>query len=81
MKKSFSQGVQGQVSYTFGKCRDLSSAPVTGDTFLNSIAVPLMLFKSHAWLGACDFDVRQVFSGTAMWQIPAIKTTGALYRP
>ena len=28
LKKSFSQGLQGQVSYTFGKCRDLSSAPV-----------------------------------------------------
>jgi hypothetical protein len=72
LKKSFSQGVQGQVSYTFGKCRDLSSAPVTGDTFLNSIAVPLLLLKS-ARLGACDFDVRQVLSGTVLWDIPSVK--------
>jgi hypothetical protein len=43
LKKSLSNGVQGQISYTFGKCQDLSSAPVTGDTFLNSIAVPLLL--------------------------------------
>lgn len=72
LKRGFSQGVQGQVSYTFGKCRDLSSAPVTGDTFLNSIAVPLLLLKS-ARLGACDFDVRQVLSATALWNIPSVK--------
>ena len=72
LKKNFSQGVQGQLSYTFGKCRDFSSAPVTGDTFLNSIAVPLLLLKS-ARLGACDFDVRQVLSGTVLWNIPPVK--------
>jgi len=76
LKKSFGQGVQGQVSYTFGKCRDLSSAPVTGDTFLNSIAVPLMLSKS-ARLGACDFDIRHVVSGTLMWDLPSMKHSGA----
>ncbi len=64
--------MQGQVSYTFGKCRDLSSAPVTGDSYLNSIAVPLLLVKS-ARVGACDFDVRQVLSGTLMWNIPSMK--------
>jgi hypothetical protein len=74
LKKSFGQGVQGQVSYTFGKCRDLSSAPVTGDTYLNSIAVPLLLVKS-ARLGACDFDVRQVMTGTLMWNLPSIKNS------
>lgn len=76
LKKSFSQGLQGQVSYTFGKCNDLSSAPVTGDTFLNSIAVPLMLIKS-ARLGACDFDIRHVLSGTFMWDLPSMKNSGA----
>ncbi len=76
LKKAFSDGVQGQVSYTFGKCRDLSSAPVTGDTFLNSIAVPLMLLKS-ARLGACDFDIRHVLSGTLMWDLPSMKKSGA----
>ena len=72
LKKTLSQGLQGQLSYTFGKCRDLSSAPVTGDTFENSIAVPLMRFKS-ARLGGCDYDIRHVFAGTFMWQIPSIK--------
>jgi outer membrane receptor protein involved in Fe transport len=77
LKKSFSQGVQGQLSYTFGKCRDLSSAPVTGDTFLNSIAVPLLLVKS-ARLGQCDFDIRQVLSATFMWDLPSMTHSGAL---
>ncbi len=78
LKRRLSQGLQGQLSYTFGKCRDLSSAPVTGDTFENSIAVPLMLIKS-ARLGGCDYDIRHVFSGTAMWRIPSLKgATGAL---
>ena len=77
LKKSFSQGVQGQISYTFGKCRDLSSAPVTGDSYLNSIAVPLLLVKS-ARVGACDFDVRQVLTGTLMWNLPSIKNSSRL---
>lgn len=77
IKKALSEGLQGQVSYTFGKCRDLSSAPVTGDTFLNSIAVPLMLIKS-ARLGGCDYDIRHVLSGTFMWQIPSVKNASGL---
>jgi len=77
LKKSFSQGVQGQISYTLGKCQDLSSAPVTGDTFLNSIAVPLLLLKS-ARLGPCDFDIRNVLSGTLMWNLPSMKAGSRL---
>ncbi len=72
LKKNFSQGVQGQISYTLGKCQDLSSAPVTGDTFLNSVAVPLLLIKS-ARLGACDFDIRDVLSATLIWDLPSMK--------
>jgi carboxypeptidase family protein len=71
-KKNFQNGLQGQISYTFGKCQDLSSAPVTGDTFLNSIAVPLMLIKS-ARLGACDFDIRNVLAATLIWDLPSMK--------
>jgi hypothetical protein len=77
LKKSLSQNLQAQLSYTFGKCRDLSSAPVTGDTFLNSIAVPLMLIKS-ARLGGCDFDIRHVLSGTFMWDLPSFRNSGGL---
>jgi Carboxypeptidase regulatory-like domain/TonB dependent receptor len=73
LKKASTHGVQGQASYTFGKCRDTSSAPVTGDTYLNSIAVPLLLVK-RARLGACDFDIRQTFTGSVIWDIPGPKS-------
>ena len=76
LKKVFSHGLLGQVSYTFGKCRDTSSAPVTGDTYATSIAVPLLLVKSYR-VGACDFDVRHNLSGNVVWDIPGPKE-GAL---
>lgn len=69
LKKGMSHGVQGQFSYTYSHCNDLSSAPVTGDTFLNSIAVPLLTQKSYR-VGPCDFDLRQVATGNIIWEIP-----------
>ena len=69
VKKGMSHGVQGQFSYTYSHCNDLSSAPVTGDTFLNSIAVPLLTQKSYR-VGPCDFDLRQVATGNLIWDIP-----------
>jgi len=78
LKKTMSHGFQGQISYTFGKCRDTSSAPVTGDTYLNSIAVPLLLVKSYR-VGACDFDVRQTLVGTFIWDVPGPKSGTASY--
>ena len=77
LKKTMEHGVQGQLSYTWGKCRDLSSAPVTGDTYLNSIAVPLLLVKA-ARVGACDFDIRQVATGNFIWDIPGPKSSSAI---
>ena len=75
LKKTMSHGFQGQASYTYGNCRDLSSAPVTGDTYVNSIAVPLLLVKSYR-IGACDFDVRHTFTGTVIWDVPGPKSSG-----
>ncbi len=77
LKKTASHGIQGQLSYTFGKCRDTSSAPVTGDTYLTSIAVPLLLDKS-ARVGACDFDIRNVLVGNFIWNLPSPKSSSAL---
>ena len=70
LRKSFSSGVQGQLSYTYSHCGDLSSAPVTGDTFLNSIAVPILSSKTYR-IGACDFDIRSVLTGNVIYDIPA----------
>jgi hypothetical protein len=78
LKKRMSHGLQGQLSYTYGKCRDTSSAPVTGDTYVNSIAVPLLLSKQYR-IGACDFDIRQVLVGTFIWDVPGPKSGIASY--
>jgi len=78
LKKTMSSGLQGQLSYTYGKCRDTSSAPVTGDTYTNSIAVPLLLSKQYR-IGACDFDVRQIVVGTFIWDVPGPKSGLASY--
>jgi hypothetical protein len=73
VKKAMSHGLIGQLSYTYGNCKDTSSAPVTGDTYVNSVAVPLLL--SHAYrIGPCDFDIRQVLVGTFIWDVPGPKT-------
>jgi hypothetical protein len=77
LRKSFSNGIQGQLSYTYSHCADLSSAPVTGDTFLNSIAVPLLLNKQYR-IGSCDFDIRSVATGNLIWDIPAPKFDNGL---
>ncbi|HTG30948.1 MAG TPA: carboxypeptidase regulatory-like domain-containing protein [Methylomirabilota bacterium] len=73
LRREMSHGLQGQVSYTLGKCRDTSSAPVTGDTYVNSVAVPLLLSKAYR-IGACDFDVRNTLVGTVIWDVPGPKS-------
>jgi hypothetical protein len=79
LKKSMTHGFQGQVSYTLGECGDRSSAPVTGDTYLNSIAVPLVLAPPTR-KGPCDFDIRHVFVGTFIWQVPSPKSSSAIVK-
>src|SRR5882724_1030771 len=73
IKKTMGHGFQGQLSYTFSKCADTSSAPVTGDTYVNSVAVPLLLSKQYR-VGACDFDVRHTLVGTFIWDVPGPKS-------
>jgi hypothetical protein len=78
LKKTMAHGFQGQVSYTFGKCRDTSSAPVTGDTYVNSVAVPILLSKAYR-IGGCDFDVRQTMVANFIWDLPGPKSGLAGY--
>ena len=73
LRREMTHGLQGQLSYTLGKCRDTSSAPVTGDTYVNSVAVPLLLSKAYR-IGACDFDVRNTLVGTVIWDVPGPKS-------
>ncbi len=69
LRKNLSHGVQGQLSYTFSHCGDLSSSPVTGDTYLNSIAVPILSSKQYR-IGACDFDIRSSSRATSSGTFP-----------
>jgi len=78
LKRDMSHGLQGQLSYTYGNCKDTSSAPVTGDTYVNSVAVPLLLSKSYR-IGACDFDIRHILVGSVIWDVPGPKTGFASY--
>jgi hypothetical protein len=78
LKKTMSSAIQGQLSYAYGNCKDTSSAPVTGDTYVNSIAVPLLLSKQYR-IGPCDFDVRQIVTGTFIWDVPGPKSGLASY--
>ena len=72
LRKQISHGLQGQLSYAWAKCNDLSSSPVTGDTFQNSIAVPILSQKA-ARLGACDFDLRHLLTGNVVYTLPTFK--------
>ncbi len=76
LREVTNHGLQGQLSYTYSHCADLSSAPVTGDSYLNSIAVPLLLNKQYR-IGSCDFDIRSVATGNLIWDIPAPKFQNA----
>jgi hypothetical protein len=78
LKREMSHGLQGQVSYTLGNCKDTSSAPVTGDTYVNSVAVPLLLSKPYR-VGPCDFDIRHTLVGTMIWDVPGPKSGMASY--
>ncbi|MCU1303877.1 MAG: hypothetical protein JWQ87_4161 [Candidatus Sulfotelmatobacter sp.] len=69
IKKAMSHRVQGQLSYALGQCKDTSSAPVTGDTYANSIAVPILFSQSYRH-GPCDFDLRHVMSANLIWDVP-----------
>ncbi len=64
LKKTASHGIQGQLSYTYGKCSDTSSAPVTGDTYLTSIAVPYPFSEIRGMR-----RVRFRYSERAGWQL------------
>jgi Carboxypeptidase regulatory-like domain/TonB dependent receptor len=78
LKKAMTHGVQGQLSYALGQCKDTSSAPVTGDTYANSIAVPILFSQSYRH-GPCDFDLRHVMSANLIWDVPGPKEGAMSY--
>ena len=69
-------GVQGQISYTFGKCLDDGSGGQIGDPFQNSLS-SLIFFDGQHKHGPCDFDIRQSLTGNVIYEIPGPKTGSA----
>src|SRR5260370_18425278 len=55
--RKVSHGLQVQASYTWAKSIDTSSAPITGDTFINSI-INLPFFDTKLTPPLSYFDVR-----------------------
>jgi hypothetical protein len=70
-------GFQGQVSYTWGKCRDDGSGAQLGDPFLTSIP-SLIYFSRQNRRAACDFDIRENLSINTLYAIAGPKTDSAL---
>jgi hypothetical protein len=66
------QGFQVQGSYTWSKCIDDGSEASRGDQFLNGITSPLFIEKAHR-RGRCSYDLRHVFVGNMLWNIPGPK--------
>jgi len=70
--KPMAHGLQAQGSYTFSRCIDEGSEASRGDQFLNGITSPLSIEKAHR-RGRCSYDLRHVFVGNALWNIPGPK--------
>jgi hypothetical protein len=70
--KPLSHGFQAQGSYTWSKCTDDGSEASRGDQFLNGITSPLFIEKAHR-TGRCAYDLRHVFVGNMLWNIPGPK--------
>jgi hypothetical protein len=70
--KPMAHGFQAQGSYTWSKCIDEGSEASRGDQFLNGIISPLFIEKVHR-RGRCSYDLRHVFVGNMLWNIPGPK--------
>jgi hypothetical protein len=69
VRKTFTHGVQAQGSYTHGKCFDTGTTGTATDPFQNTLQNP-MFFSREARYGPCDYDVRNLFVGNFLWQLP-----------
>jgi len=72
ISKPMAHSFQAQGSYTYSKCIDEGSEASRGDQFLNGITSPLFIEKAHR-RGRCSYDLRHVFVGNILWNIPGPK--------
>ena len=71
--KRFSHGVQGEASFTWGKCMDQGSSGDIGDAYQNSYS-SLIFFNPRDRNGLCDFDVDRNFVANLIWDVPGPKS-------
>jgi carboxypeptidase family protein/TonB-dependent receptor-like protein len=77
LDKKMSHGLQYQLSYTWGKSLDESSATIAGDAFqqgLNS----LYYFAPKSLRGLSDFNVGHTLAINALWAIPTPQSFNGL---
>ena len=77
LTKQISHGVQGAVSYSWGKTLDTGSASVAGDPFQNSISSPFYFCRTCRY-GPADFNVGQTLVVNYLWQIPSSSNFGVV---
>lgn len=80
LKRDFSKGVQGQVSYTLSKSTDTGSSISSvsaGTGYESSFSVATPLLPELAW-GPSNYDVRHNFVASFVWEVPySSNLTGA----
>ena len=73
LNKKFGHGVQGQASFTWGKCFDEGSSGDIGDAYQNSLS-SLIFFNPAGRNGPCDFNVTRNFVTNWIWDVPSPKS-------
>jgi len=76
VRKRFSHGFQGQVSYTWGKGIDTGSASVIGDPFSSSITSPWPFWAGRR--GLSDYNIAHTFVVNYIWTPPTPKGWGGI---
>lgn len=65
-------GLQGTVSYTYGKSIDSGTSSLASDTFTNS--AQRLWFDPSEGRGLSDFDIRQNLAVNFIWEVPGLKS-------
>ncbi len=73
LTKAFGHGLQGEASFTWGKCFDTGSSGDIGDAYQNSLS-SLIFFNPAGRSGLCDFNVTRNFVANLIYDIPTPKS-------
>jgi hypothetical protein len=77
LSQRLTQGVEGQVSYTWSRCIDTGSSSAASDQYRNSL--PVMFWPdSRTRRGLCDTNVSQNIVVNTMWNVPHRKSLSAV---